>query len=233
MGWPAVAEALDLYSTATTGPRWGTALDWAITLTLVLSALIIVGILVSWILYWGRQTEPSALWLNLLTLAIFPLMLLAVGTFATLEYSAEVRLCASCHRTMRPYIEDLRDAKSPSLAAAHYQDRFSPDTECYACHADYGLYGTFKAKATGLRHVYKYWTRTYHLPLKIVPEYDNRLCLKCHEMARRFRAQPVHMDDAGQGVSPDFLTGQTDCTQCHGPAHELRGRTAARTAKRG
>src|SRR5262245_36272040 len=100
-------------------PRWGTTLDWAITLTLVVSALIVIGILGSWVLYRGRQIEGQALWVHLLTLGVFPLFLLAVGNFAAVEYSTEVRFCATCHLTMRPYIEDLRDGASVSLAAVH------------------------------------------------------------------------------------------------------------------
>ena len=97
--------------------KWGTALDWAITLTTGLSALILACILVSLIVYRGRQTEGTALWLHLLSLGIFPLLLLAVGNFAVLEYAKEVRFCGSCHRTMKPYIDDLHNLKSQSLAA--------------------------------------------------------------------------------------------------------------------
>src|SRR5262245_46933055 len=125
--------------------RWGSALDWAIALTLGISALIVLGIVVSLFVFRGRQTEGSALWVHLLTLGVLPFGLLAFGNFATLEYATEVQFCGSCHLTMKPYIDDLYNKKSESLAAKHAQNRFAPGTECYSCHANYGLHGTLAA----------------------------------------------------------------------------------------
>lgn len=199
--------------------RWGSALDWAIALTVVVSALILIGVLISRIAYRGSQTEGSALWLHLLSLGIFPLFLLAVGNFAVLEYAKEVRFCGACHVTMKPYIDDLHNAASQSLAALHAQNRFAPDTECYSCHANYGLHGTFEAKLTGLRHVYKYVTATYRLPLTLPAAFDNTLCLKCHNGAKRFMAEDVHLQDGK--LSHELRTGATSCVDCHAPAHAI------------
>ena len=199
--------------------RWGSALDWAITLTAGISGLILLGILASFLLFRGRQTEGSALWVHLLSLGVLPLVLLAIGNFATLEYATEVQFCGSCHTTMKPYIDDLHNKKSESLASLHSQNRFSPGTECYSCHANYGLHGTLEAKLTGLRHVYKYNTGTYHLPLKMPEPFQNTLCLKCHNGAKRFMAQEIHLDK-GQ-VAEELRTNQTECVSCHGPAHDV------------
>jgi nitrate/TMAO reductase-like tetraheme cytochrome c subunit len=206
--------------------RWGGVLDWSIGLSIILAALILVCIAVSLVLYRGRQTEGSALWLHLLALGVLPLFLLATGNFAVMEYATEERFCATCHLTMKPYVDDLQNPKSPSLAAAHFQNRFAPGTECYSCHADYGLHGTFSAKLTGLRHVYKYATGTYHLPIKLPAPFENTLCLKCHNGAKRFMAQDVHLE--GGKVSEELTTGKTECVQCHSPAHEIpKAKTAA------
>jgi nitrate/TMAO reductase-like tetraheme cytochrome c subunit len=199
--------------------RWGSALDWAIALTLGISALIVVGIIVSLVVYRGRQTEGSALWLHLLTLGVLPLGLLAFGNFATLEYATEVQFCGSCHLTMKPYIDDLHNQKSQSLASLHAQNRFAPGTECYSCHANYGVHGTLAAKLTGLRHVYKYNTGTYHFPLKMPEPFENTLCLKCHNGAKRFMAQDIHLENGL--VSEELRTNKTECIQCHGPAHDI------------
>lgn len=199
--------------------KWGTALDWSIALALCLSVLIIVCILVSVLVYRGRQAEGNALWFHLVALGILPLFLLAVGNFAVFEYAKERRFCASCHRTMKPYIDDLHNAKSQSLAALHLQNRFAPNTECYSCHANYGVHGTLETKLTGLRHVYKYATGTYRLPIKMPTPFDNVNCLKCHEGAKRFMAQDVHLEDGK--VAADLRTGKTECVQCHAPAHDL------------
>jgi len=203
---PAEGEAL----------KWGSALDWAITLTIVLSALILASILVALIGYRGRQTEGTALWLHLLSLGIFPLLLLAVGNFAVLEYAKEVRFCGSCHRTMKVYIDDLHNPKSQSLAALHFQHRFAPGSECYTCHANYGVNGTFEAKLTGLQDVYTYMTRTYHLPLKMRAPFENALCFKCHNGAKRYVAQRVHLE-----LANFFKTGKMTCAACHHRAHDL------------
>ena len=207
---------------ATTGGeaiRWGTALDWAITLTIAICALIIVCILVARVVFRYHQTEGSALWLHLLGLGVLPLFVLVTGNFAVLEYATEVQFCGTCHLTMKPYIDDLHNPKSPSLAAAHFQNRFAPGAECYTCHANYGIHGTAQAKMTGLRHVYKYTTKSYHFPLKMPEPFENTLCLKCHNGAKRFMAQEVHLENGK--VSEDLRTGKQQCIDCHGPAHEV------------
>ncbi len=201
--------------------RWGTALDWAIALTAGISALIVILIVTSLIVFRGRQTEGNALWVHLLSLGVLPMVLLATGNFATLEYATEVQFCGSCHLTMKPYIDDLRNPKSTSLASLHAQNRMGPGTECYSCHANYGIHGTFEAKLTGMRHLYKYNTRTYRLPLKMPEPFENTLCLKCHNGAKRFMAQDIHLDN-GQ-VSEELRTNKTECVSCHGPAHDIPG----------
>jgi len=214
--------AAEAASTAVQGgevARWGTALDWAIALTAGISAVILICIVASLIVYRGRQTEGSALWVHLLSLGVLPLVLLAIGNFATLEYATEVQFCGSCHLTMKPYIDDLHNPKSQSLASLHAQNRMSPGAQCYACHANYGIHGTITAKLTGLRHVYKYNTGTYHLPLKMPEPFENTLCLKCHNGAKRFMAQDVHLENGK--VSEELRTNKTECVSCHAPAHDI------------
>jgi cytochrome c nitrite reductase small subunit len=199
-------------------PRWGSTLDWAIVLTVAISVLILACILLSLVLYRGRQTEGNALWLHLLSLGIFPLALLAVGSFSVLEYTKEERFCGSCHLTMQPYINDLHNDKSPSLAARHFQHRFARGTECYSCHANYGVHGTFEAKMKGLLDVYKYVTRTYDLPLQMRAPYESALCLKCHSGAKRYveALEGIHLRLADQ-----LRTGVLKCVGCHKLAHDI------------
>jgi nitrate/TMAO reductase-like tetraheme cytochrome c subunit len=199
--------------------RWGTALDWAIALSVVLSAAIIVLIIASRVLYRGQQTEGTALWLHAFALGVLPLFLVATGQFATLEYATEVQFCGTCHLTMKAYIDDLANPKSESLAALHFQHRVMAGTECYSCHANYGIHGTFEAKLTGLRHVWKYNTGTYVLPIKMPAPFGNDLCLKCHNGAKPFMAQDVHLENGR--VSADLRDNKQQCLDCHSPAHEL------------
>lgn len=206
---------------AAAGP-WGTVLDWGIVLTLVLCVLIVAGIGLSRLVFRGRQTEATALWLHLLSLGVFPLFLLAVGNFTVLEYAKEERFCGSCHGPMLAYVEEMTDPRTRSMAALHFQHRFEPGTSCYACHADYGLHGTLEAKLTGLRDAYRYVTATYRLPLKMRAPYENDLCLKCHEGAKRFVAEEDSHLGPGGAVAVELRSGRTSCSECHKPAHRIR-----------
>jgi cytochrome c-type protein NapC len=197
--------------------------DWAISLALILAILIIACIIGSRLLYRGGDSyEGGALWFHLVSLGILPLGLFVFGTFATLEHAKEAEFCAGCHRTMATYFKDMQDPRSESLAALHYQDRFAPRTECYSCHANYGLHGNVKAKMRGLQDLYTYVTRQYKFPLTPHEAFDNHLCLKCHDGARRFLAVPIHVSDAG--TPGELRTEPRGCIQCHGPAHGVRKR---------
>lgn len=106
--------------------------DLAIWLTIGLSALILIGIAASWILFRGQQTEGTALWLHLLALGVFPLFLLIIGNFSILEYSKERRFCGACHEVMKPYVDDLEKPRGQSLAALHFQHGVARGGSCQA-----------------------------------------------------------------------------------------------------
>jgi mono/diheme cytochrome c family protein/nitrate/TMAO reductase-like tetraheme cytochrome c subunit len=222
-----VADATSVPRPAAIEPesvRWGTTLDWASRLTISLSALILICIGISRLVYRGSQTEGNALWLHLLSLGVLPLSLLVVGNFAVLEYATHTNFCGACHLTMKPYLDDLYMPGGKSLAALHYQHRFVQGTDCYTCHANYGLHGTFEAKMTGLRDVYRYVTRTYHLPLKMRESLENRLCLKCHNEAKRYLAHSIHLT-----LEEPMRMDQIKCGGCHSPSHDIpRPKQAAR-----
>jgi trimethylamine-N-oxide reductase (cytochrome c), cytochrome c-type subunit TorC len=211
--------------------EWGTALEWNIIFTFVLCVLILLCIALSLALYRGRQTEGNALWLHLLGLCIFPLFLLPFGNFTIFEYSKQERFCASCHTSMDPYVNDMAAPEGKSLAATHYQDRFAPGEECYTCHANYGIHGTYYAKLLGLNDAWRELTRTYTVPIKMRQPFPNALCLKCHNGARKFMKEDSHTDPGGV-VAKDLLTDQTLCTDCHVPGHLLPGR-GKQTARAG
>ncbi len=102
----------------------------------------------------------------------------------------------------------------------HYQDRFAPGEECYTCHANYGVHGTFQAKLLGLNDAWRELTGTYTVPIKMRKPFPNALCLKCHNGARKFMKEDSHLDP-GNVVSKDILTDKTLCTDCHVPGHML------------
>lgn len=201
--------------------RWGTSLEWGIAICLVVCALIFASIILARILYRGRQTEPSALWLHLLALGIFPLFLLPFLNFTILEYSKQEVFCASCH-TMQPWVDDLHNPNGEHLAALHYQIRFAPGEECYTCHADYGIHGTFAAKLLGLHDVWSELAASREYRVKMRKPYPNELCLKCHNDSKYFMAEDSHVDARGN-VTADILTDNVRCTDCHGSAHNIPG----------
>ncbi len=206
--------------------EWGSALEWNIVFTFVLCVLILACIGLSLALYRGRQTEANALWLHLLGLCIFPLFLLPFGNFTIFEYSKQERFCASCHPSMDPYVNDMAAPDGKSLAATHYQDRFAPGEECYTCHANYGVHGTFSAKFLGLKDAWRELTGTYQMPIKMSQPFPNMLCLKCHNGARKFMKEDSHTDPGGV-VAEDLIKDKTSCTDCHLPGHMLPGRAKA------
>jgi len=49
---------------------------------------------------------------------------------------------------------DSNDRVSTSLAARHARSAMFGSENCYACHADYGMFGTVVTKLGGMRHVW-------------------------------------------------------------------------------
>jgi cytochrome c nitrite reductase small subunit len=142
-------------------------------------------------------------------------LITGVGTILVFEKAERVDFCASCHLTMKPFVEDMKNPKSDSLAALHFRNRYIPDNQCYTCHTSYGMFGTVEAKKEGLNDVYKYYTRTFHLPIQLRHKYPNSDCLKCHADSAKWLAS--HED-----FKASLFSGESSCMQCHAdsnPAH--------------
>jgi nitrate/TMAO reductase-like tetraheme cytochrome c subunit len=129
-----------------------------------------------------------------------------------MENAKSPEFCGSCH-VMGPFINDLKNPKSETLASRHYQNRFILENQCYSCHTDYTVFGPVKAKMAGIRHVWKYETGTYGLPIKLRGTYNFQNCLHCHGESRRF----LEKHDAD--LQKQIAAKETDCLQCHGPVH--------------
>lgn len=186
----------------------------------LLVALAIVGIAVviySLLKYKGAA-EGAVSWGLLIAGAMaFPLLITGVGTILVFERAERVEFCASCHLTMKPFVDDMKNPKSDSLAALHFRNRYIPDNQCYTCHTSYGLFGTVEAKKEGLNDVYKYYTRTFHLPIKLRHQYPNSDCLKCHAGSAKWLGS--HED-----FKASLFSGESSCMQCHAdsnPAHNI------------
>jgi cytochrome c-type protein NapC len=168
----------------------------------------------------GRNTKL----LLLLGLGVFPITTAATGNVRGYNASKERHFCGSCH-VMEPWTEDSEDPTSTTLSASHARNPMFGEHNCYACHADYGMYGTVTTKIGGMRHVYEYvfngykdmaideFVRTIH----IRRPYPNTNCMQCHSSyATEWMAQPDHAR-----AIEEIRAGSLSCASegCHGPAH--------------
>ncbi|HUO34402.1 MAG TPA: NapC/NirT family cytochrome c [Candidatus Acidoferrum sp.] len=183
----------------------------------VLAVLGIVVLIISIVKFKGAAVGPVSWGLLIAGAVALPLLMTGVGTILVFERAERVEFCASCHLTMKAFVDDMKNPQSNSLAALHYKNRYIPDNQCYACHTSYGLFGTVQAKREGLSDVYHYYTRTFHLPIKLMHPYPNNDCLKCH-------AGSAKWNDAHADYKDALFSGEATCMQCHAdsnPAHNV------------
>ena len=182
-----------------------------------LAILGIAVVVISLLKYRGAAVGPAS-WGFLIAGAVaLPLLMTGVGTILVFERAERVEFCASCHLTMKAFVDDMKNPQSNSLAALHYKNRYIPDNQCYECHTSYGLFGTVQAKKEGLNDVYRYYTRTFHLPIHLLHPYPNNDCLKCH-------AGSVKWNEAHADYKDALFSGEATCMQCHAdsnPAHNV------------
>jgi cytochrome c nitrite reductase small subunit len=152
--------------------------------------------------------------LMFLAVAVLPLALVFFAYSYGMQASERVEACGSCH-VMGPWVKDLRDPNSKTLAAMHFKNRYIQENHCYTCHTDYGMFGTVKAKWEGLGHIARYSTGAYEHPIKIAHPYPNWRCLNCHGTSQKFLDPEKHPKED----LADMISGKTSCLECHGPAH--------------
>jgi hypothetical protein len=122
----------------------------------------------------------------LLGIGVLPIATATTGNVAGFEATKTRVFCGSCH-VMTPYSADSDDPKSTTLAARHARNASFGDENCYACHANYGMYGTVLTKLGGLRHVYEYTLHYRNMSLAearatihIREPFENSTCMHCH-----------------------------------------------------
>jgi cytochrome c-type protein NapC len=156
-------------------------------------------------------------------LGAFPIGLAALGNYQDFEATKNRAFCGSCH-VMIPHASDSDDPKSQSLAARHARNRMFGGDNCYACHADYGMFGTVTTKMGGMRHVYLYATEYRNTSLAearakihLVKPYPNGNCMQCHSTeGELWMKHPDH-----KASLEDVRSGRVSCASggCHGFAH--------------
>ncbi len=170
--------------------------------------------------------------LALVGFIVLPVTTTVAANYHTFEGVKKVGYCNSCH-IMEPMVNDMVDPESLSLAARHYKmGSLGQKEQCYTCHSGYGLGGTLKAKMDGYRHLFRYVTHTYELPIKIKGTFNNQNCLDCHSQGKNFTAVPDHQ--AFFSVTDNKLfSSQVSCLECHGLAHPKRSTRSSEVSFKG
>jgi cytochrome c nitrite reductase small subunit len=219
--WPMAVMAADLGDGVPAPRGWiGTTTEWAQGLGIVFALLDLVLLAVVWWSLRAASDTPVARGLLFVALGVLPLMVVFFGYSYGLEAAKSVNTCGACH-VMRPWVEDLRNPASTTLAATHFKNRFILENQCYTCHSDYGMFGTVEAKWEGLGHAVRNLTGAYRRPITIVHPYPNSRCLACHGQSQRFLKSTGHPKE----VLPHLMAGTLSCLDCHGPAHLSQGKS--------
>ncbi len=183
------------------------------TIGLVAALIAIIELILVEFLFRDRLQRSTYHWLLLLGLWVFPGLSLLGTTTTFLEETTTVRSCASCH-VMAPFINDMQNPDSMTLAARHYKNRWIPDRQCYTCHTDYGVHGALAAKHDAARHWFHYVTGTWQEPIRYRGTYPNTNCLSCHAGAQKFERVSSHTT-----LMSDLVSNHVGCISCHGLPH--------------
>ena len=151
-------------------------------------------------------------------IVVLPMMAGFAGLSEHVERTKTVEFCTSCH-VMQKYGKSLHIDDLEHLAGQHWQyNRVPQETACFACHTNYTLYGDYKAKLRGLRHVYVQYLGTIPAKISLYSPYSNRECLHCHSSSRSFVEAVPHKDEM-RGIRDNTKS----CLEkgCHGTVHDV------------
>jgi cytochrome c-type protein NapC len=151
-------------------------------------------------------------------LFILPVLCVGAGMSEHVQRSEQTRFCISCH-AMEPYGRSLYVDDPSYIPAQHFQNHRVPANEaCYACHADYTIYGPLKDKLRGVTRIYMQYVSSPPKQITIPGGYSNGQCLHCHNGARSFEDNPVH-----QAIMATIVSNQMSCISsgCHDTTHNV------------
>ena len=196
------------------------ALPTTLLILFVAFSAILIGVFVS---RPGATATRGGKIIAFLLLFLLPILCAAMGLSSELERSKSTAFCLSCH-TMEAFGRSLYVDDPVHLAAAHFQNHRVPaDDACYTCHTDYAMFGNFKVKLHGLRHVYIYYFTKPPAPenIKLYEPFNNRECLHCHAGARSFEEGAVH--NADPELMPAVKANKVSCISsgCHEVVHNV------------
>jgi nitrate/TMAO reductase-like tetraheme cytochrome c subunit len=177
------------------------------------AALSLVALILVQFVFRDRFQRKTRHWILLLLLLVFPLVSMLGAMQTVTEETKTVASCNSCH-VMEPFVNDMKNPASATLAAQHYKNSWIPKQQCYQCHTTYGVHGTLAAKRDGFRHWLLYVTGTYDEPIQYSGSYPNVNCTSCHGKDPDFRAVDAHA-----ALQDRLQSDEVSCASCHGPPH--------------
>jgi nitrate/TMAO reductase-like tetraheme cytochrome c subunit len=193
-----------------------------LTLFALVCAGVAAAILIAYLVRRPPLVGATKVWL-FLGLGVFPIGVAAAGNVQGFEATKERKFCGSCH-VMIPHAADSNDQQSLSLASRHARNNLFGGTNCYVCHADYGMYGTILTKMGGMRHVWLYVTEFSNMPLEEAKKaihlrkpFPNDNCMQCHSTQLTvWQRVPDHRSSLAE-----VRSGRISCASsgCHGFAH--------------
>lgn len=161
---------------------------------------------------------PTGKILAFIGLAVLPALCLVGGMNTHVQRSETTKFCTSCH-AMVPYGRSLYVDDPSYIPAAHFQNHRVPaGSACYACHADYSIYGPLKDKMRGLTRIYMQYVSTPPNPIRFPGDWDNHQCLHCHLGARDFEENAIH-----SAIMGSLTSNQMSCISsgCHDTIHNI------------
>jgi len=193
--------------------------------TTILTSIVVIAVVLAGIMVVRPSITVSKAGkiLAFVSIFIFPALAGSMGFSEHVERSKTTAFCTSCH-VMQDYGKSLRVDDPSYLPASHFQNNRVPrDQACYTCHSDYTLYGGFKSKLRGLRHLQVQYFGKIPEKIQLYNAYNNRECLHCHSGARTFEEGATH--NLEDGRLELIKSNQLSClsTGCHDVAHNVGG----------
>jgi cytochrome c-type protein NapC len=181
---------------------------------------IILSIVLTCIFLFRPSVTTDVTWkiVAFVGLCVLPALCIDAGVSTHMQRSEQTQFCISCH-VMAPYGQSLYVDDTKHIPAQHFQNhRVPPDMACYACHADYTIYGPLKDKLQGIKRIYMQYVSTPPDPvnIRISGGFKNSQCLHCHLGARSFEENPVH-----SAIMDSLKSNQFSCITCHDTVHDV------------
>ena len=195
--------------------------------TALIALLVIISLMLATAVAWraAHMRAPVDQVLTFGALILLPGFAMWASFTQHMASSETTRFCLSCH-VMHNYGKSLYINDPSFIPAKHFQNHWVPQNKaCFTCHTDYTMFGDYRAKLRGLRHVYVEYFGKVPSPnkIKLYTPYNNRECLHCHAGARNFEEAKGHHKKPGMMAA--IQANRLSClnSNCHEFIHDRTG----------